>query len=208
MVSVTRASAGRRRRTHDSYSSKTYISLDDENLDTAPSHPYNRANNPSATELRRVRAEFYGSDINGRRRSNTTEMALHNNQRKDSILRTTAARMSEVAPREGRRKHDPTYRRRREKSKEEVDDGRVYTYKYLDDDPRDVTSKSVPRRRASAPRATSKYESDRMRVIDLDLSRRHTERRAPHQRDWDSSTSRHHLRSSSDAAYTRPSVPR
>lgn len=202
MVTVTRSSVGgRRRRTHDSHSPKAHVSLDGEHLDTASSHLYNRVDNPSAVELRQVRAEFYGSGTNGRRRSSTKEMASHSSHRRDPISRTTTVKIPEVPAREGRR-------RRREKSKGEVDDDRVYAYRYVDSDPRDSPSRTVPRRRASAPRATSKYESDRMRMIDSDLSRRHTERRAPYQRDWDSSASRHHLRSSSDVAYTRPSVAR
>ena len=204
MTATRPPASGRRRRNQGYHSSKASVSLEGQPLNAASSHPYNRVDNPSREELRRVHDEFYSVTSDRRRRSNQ-EMASHSNHRRDSF---SSARLPEVTIREGRRKHDSSSRRRREKVREEVDSGRVYVYRYLDDDPRDGASRSAPRRRASAPRATSKYESDRRGTYKPELSRRHAEIRAPYYGEGDGSTSRNHTRSSSEAAYARSTVGR
>lgn len=208
MVTATRSSAtARHRRSHEFYPMRAQFVPNGPSMNTTSSQVSYDTEIPNVDELRRVRAQCYNTKSEDRRKKPQKEMASYTSQRRESISRSMSARIPEVTVREGRRKHETTHRRRRERAKEDGDEGKVYVYRYVDDDPRDdPTTRSTLRRRASAPKS-SKLEPSRSYINESDLSRRQTERRLSHRRDWESSTSRNQRRSSSSANIL-PSIAR
>lgn len=201
--------ASRRRKAHSRDRSKHSSLLNGEYLHSTASNQYIFSNNPNADELRRVRTEFYKKSPEDRRRESQREMDTYTTQRRQPRSRRSSLKIPESTSRELRRDHEFRHRHRRERYKEETEEAAAYAYQQVYDNPRDGDyAKTAPRRRASAPRATSRYEAERVRVQEPSLARRHTERRAQSRREAGVEPSGSQRRSDHAAAIPCPLIIR
>lgn len=211
MDTATRTSTtSRRRKAHHSHNrSKHRSRLDGESLDSIVSSQHMPSNNPDVDELRRVRAEFYKKSPQARQRETQREMDPYPSQTRHSKSRRPSIKIPEITTREVRRDHESRHRSRKEKSKEEPEDNAGYVYRQVYENPRDGDyEKPVPRRRASAPRATSRYEAERVRAQEPSLPRRHTERRASSRREAGVEPNKPQRRMTHEAATSHPFISR
>lgn len=159
------------------------------------------SDNPTVDELRRVRAEFYGKTPEDRRRETEKDMNPHATQGRHSRSRKSSLKITESSIRDLRRDHESKHKHRREKNKEEPEDDTVYVYKQVYDIPKDADrAKPMPRRRASAPRTTTRYDGEGVRTQEPSITRRHTERRAVGRKEAGAELNRSRRRSDSEAA--------
>ncbi len=173
------STASRRRKNHGHHGSKHRSLLDGERLDTTATSQQVPTSNPGVDELRRVRTEFYKKSSEERRRETPPEMNPFTSPTRHSKSRRSSTKIPDIATREVRRDHESRHRSRREKHKEEPQDDTGYVYKQVYDNPSDGDyAKPVLRRRASAPRSTSRSELERLRNFEPNLARRLAERRA------------------------------
>lgn len=202
MEAAVRTTIGSRRRKGHSHDRTRQPSLlDGEYLDSTASSQQMPSDNPNADELRRVRTEFYKKSPEDRRRETQREMDSYTTQRRHSRSRRSSIKVPESIVRDLRRDHESRHKYRREKYREEPEENTGYVYKQVYDHPKDADyAKQMPRRRASAPRATSRYEAERVRAQEPSIARRHTERRALSRREAGVESSRSQRRSDYDAA--------
>lgn len=201
--------ASRRRKTHGYDHSKPTSMLDGAYVESTASSRQAPWNNPTTDDLRRIRSEFYKRSPEDRRREVHREMDPHTIQRRHSRPRKSSTRVADTSIRELQRDHDTRHRYRREKYEEEPDEGTGYVYKQAYRDTRGTDdTMPIPRRRASAPRATTRYETERAQVQEPGLARRHTERRVVSRREAGVESSRIQRRSDHDAATPRTSMTR
>lgn len=204
MAAATRTSTAsrHRRRTHRKGSSRVQPVLHDQSSDIATSDYHTSTRKPGVDELRQVRAEFYNKTPEDRQRDAYERMQSYSDHRRDPGPRKLSTKMSEVTVREVRRSSDVKHRPRRERQKE-LDDDTVYVYRRRDEDPKEDILKTMPRRRVSAPRASTKGDPECTYIREPNLSRRHTEKKAPIRRESETVSLRPQRRPKTDAA-TRP----
>lgn len=205
----TTTTASRRRKGHLRDRPRQSSLVDGEYLESLGTSQQMPSDNPTADELRRVRTEFYRKSPEERRREIERDMDLHTTQRRQQRPRRSSIKMPESSARDLRRDHESKHRHRREKYREEPDDDTVYVYKQVYENPKDADhARSMPRRRASAPRATTRYDADGMRAQEPSIARRHTERRTSGRREAGVELSRSRRRSDSDVAIPNSFVSR
>lgn len=191
----------RRRKGHGRDRPRQPSPVGGEYLESSGSAQQMPSDNPTVDELRRVRAEFYGKSPEDRRREMQKDMNSHATQGRHSRSRKSSIKITESSIRDLRRDHEPKHKHRREKNREEPEDDTVYVYKQVYDIPKDAErAKPMPRRRASAPRASSRYEGEGVRTQEPSITRRHTERRAAGRKETGVELNRSRRRSDSDAA--------
>lgn len=191
-AAATTTTGSRRRKVHSRDHPRQPSLVGGEYLDSVDSSQQMPSDNPTVDELRRVRTEFYRKSPEDRRRETEKNMSAHATQGRHSRSRKLSIKMPESSIRDLRRVHELKHRHRREKYREEPEDDTVYVYKQVYDTPKDADhAKSMPRRRASAPRATMRHDAEGVRAQEPSITRRHTERRA---------SGRSRRRSDSDAA--------
>jgi hypothetical protein len=200
----------RRRKSHHCHNRPKHRStLDGESLDSTASSKQMPSNNPNVDELRRVRADFYEKSLQDRHGETHREMDPYASPTRHSKSRRPSSKIPEITAREVRRDHESRHRSRKEKYKEESEENAGYVYRQVYEIPRDGDDeKPAPRRRASAPRATSRYEAERVRAQEPSLSRRHTERRASSRKEAGVESSRSQRRTKHEAATSRPLISR
>lgn len=210
MEATAKTTTGSRRRKAHSGDRYNHLRLlDSEYLPSTASNQHIFSDHPDADELRRVRTEFYKKSPEDRRRESHREMDTYTAQRRHPRSRRSSIKTPESITRELRRDHEFRHRHRREKYKEESEDAAGYVYQQVYDNPMDSDyAKTAPRRRASAPRATSRYEAERVRVQEPSLTRRHTERRVSSRREAGVEQSGSQRRSDHVAATPRPLIIR
>ena len=201
--------ASRRRRIHSHDHSKHSSVVDGEYLDSRASSRQTSSNHPNADELRRVRTEFYKRSPEDRRKEAQRTMDSYPTQRRHSRPRRSTTKVADISTRELRRDQETRHRSRREKNREEPEEDTGYVYRQVYSDARDGDVPiSMPRRRASAPRATSRYEAERVRAQEPSLARRHTERRLYSRREAGLESSRSQRQSDQETATPYPSISR
>lgn len=130
---------------------------------------------PGVEELRRKRADFYTSSPEGRRIRSERAMAERITPRRNSSIRVTSAKKSEVIVREVRRSHSPEHhhrRRRREVADHDQEPEYINVY-----NSRPPVSKPPPLRRSKTTTTASATRPREVRRVSEDLTRNHTERR-------------------------------
>lgn len=202
MEAAVRTTTGsRRRKVHGRDRPRQPSLVGGEYLESSDFTQQITSDNPTVDELRRVRTQFYRKFPEDRRRETEKDMNSHATQGRHSRSRKSSIKIPESSIRDLGRDHEPKHRHRREKYKEEPEDDTVYVYKQVYNTPKDADrAKPMPRRRASAPRATTKYEGEGVRAQEASITRRHTERRAPGRKEAVVEMNRSRRRSDSDAA--------
>lgn len=202
MEAAVRTTTGsRRRKGHGRDYPRQPSLVGGEYLESLGSGQQMPSDNPTTDELRRVRTEFYRKSPEDRRREAERDMNSHTTQSRHSRSRRSSIKLPESSIRDLRRDPESKHRHRREKYTEEPEDDTVYVYKQVYENPKDADhAKPMSRRRASAPRATTRYDAEGVRAQEPSITRRHTERRASARREAGVELNRSRRRSDSDAA--------
>lgn len=175
--------------------------VDGEYLESLGSSQQMPSDYPTPDELRRVRTEFYRKSPEERRREAERNMDFHTTQGRHPRSRRPSVKVPDSSIRDLRRDHESKHRHRREKYKEEPEQDTVYVYKQVYDSPKDADhARPMPRRRPSAPRASTRYHADGVRAPEPSIARRHTERRASGRKEAAIESSKFRRRSDSDVA--------
>ena len=200
-AAVKTTTGSRRRKGHGRDRPRQPSLVGGEHLESSGSTQQMPSDNPTVDELRRVRAEFYGKTPEDRRRETQKEMNSYATQGRHPRSKKSSIKITESSIRDLRRDHESKHKHRREKNKEEPEDDTVYVYKQVYDIPKDADrAQPMPRRRASAPRTTTRHDGQGVRTQEPSITRRHTERRAVGRKEAGVEPNRSRRRSDSDAA--------